>query len=198
MPYSSFTFQKLRNELGIQDHTLRLFPEVKPISPDDFLVTTLATVEDLAFFSEKSRSECIVLPILVAIWRLNNKRFSIYSGPDLDADSSKGLSGECDFVFSKGEQKIELDIPLFCMVEAKDQDLKRAIPQCIAQMEGARVFNEKRGNEIATIWGCATTGAEWLFMKLEKQVAYIDTKRYYLAKLDELLGVLQIIVDEGK
>jgi hypothetical protein len=197
MAYSYFTFQKIRNELGIKDHSVRLFTDIPQIQPDDFLLKTLTEAEELAFFSEKSRSECIVLPILVSIWKRNNKRFAIYSGPDLEADNSLGLSGECDFILSKGEQKMDLDSPLFCMVEAKDQDLKRAIPQCIAQMYGAQIFNESRGNNIPIIWGCATTGAEWLFLKLDKKEAFIDTKRYYLAKLADVLGIFQQIIDNS-
>lgn len=81
------------------------------------------------------------------------------------------------------------------MIEAKDQDIKRAVPQCIAQMEGARIYNEKHNNVLFPIWGCVTTGEVWLFLKLENQVAYIDIKRYALAKLEEVLGIMQLIVN---
>lgn len=195
MTYSQFTFQKVRHELGIIDHVGNLFSDVPLISPSAWLLETLSEGASLSLFSEKSRSEAIVFPILLETWKRNNKSFSIYSGPDLEADKEKGLSGECDFVLSKGEQKLEIDAPLFCMVEAKDQDMKKAIPQCIAQMEGARIFNEKEGNSLTCIYGCVTTGEIWQFLKLENKVAWIDTKRYNLVKLEELLGALQVVID---
>ncbi|MEY4905590.1 MAG: hypothetical protein RLZZ292_3405, partial [Bacteroidota bacterium] len=34
------------------------------------------------------------------------------------------------------------------------------------------------------------------FLKLEGNICWIDTKRYYINKLDELLGALQSIVVE--
>lgn len=195
MAYSQFSFQKIRDELGIEDIQTRLFSEISQIEPSAWLIETLTEEEELAYFSEKSRSEAVVFPILVEMWKRNKKQFSIYSGPDLDGDSSKGLSGECDFILSKGQQKVELDSPLFCMVEAKDQDLKKAIPQCIAQMEGARLYNEKHKKNISVIWGCVTTGEIWQFLKLENQTAYVDIKRYQLVELPVILGILQTIID---
>lgn len=195
MAYSQFTYEKIRKELGIQDVPQRLFEELMPIEPSDWLKSTLKKGEMLAYFSEKSRSEAVIFPILLEIWERNAAKFAIYSGPDLEVDIPRGLSGECDFILGKGYQKIDLDSPLFCMIEAKDQDMKKAIPQCIAQMEAARLFNERQGNNIPIVWGCVTTGEIWLFMKLAQSIAYIDTHRYQSERLPEVLGILQAILD---
>lgn len=195
MAYSKFTYDKVRNELDIQDMPMRLFESIEVIYPSEHLKFTLAQAEDLAFFSEKSRSEAIVFPILVELRAINNKNIAIYSGADLSADENKELSGECDYILSKGKQKLEVDGPLICMIEAKDQDMKRAIPQCIAQMEGARLHNQHHHKDIAMIWGCVTTGMEWLFLRLENKIAYIDTKRYSIVKVEEILGALQQIIN---
>jgi hypothetical protein len=195
MAYSKFTFLRVREELGIADKCKWLFPEILALEPSEWLKTTLKMGKNVAFFSEKSRSEAIVFPILVELQNKNEGIFSIYSGADLEADSGKELSGECDFILGYGEQKYDLDVPIFCMIEAKDQDLKKALPQCIAQMEGARIFNQKHGKSIDIIWGCVTTGAEWLFLKLEGKTVFIDTERYYLKNVGELLGIFQFIIN---
>lgn len=195
MAYSKFTYDKVRNDLGIQDVPLRLFETIIAVEPSEHLRFTLAQAEDVAFFSEKSRSEAIVFPILVELRAINHKEIAIYSGADLSADENKELSGECDYILSKGQQKLEVDTPFICMIEAKDQDMKKAIPQCIAQMEGARIYNQNHQKEIAMLWGCVTTGMEWLFLKLENKTAYIDTKRYSIVKVEEILGILQAIVN---
>ncbi len=194
MAYSTFTFSKIREDLGIDDVYQDLFPPIVAQEPEEWLKTVLKMGKKAAFFSEKSRSEAIVFPILMALQDRNGSKFSVYSGAELEADKQKELNGECDFILGYGAQKYDLDTPIFCMIEAKDQDLKRALPQCIAQMEGARIFNEKHGKTFETIWGCVTTGSEWLFLKLENKVAIVDTERYYLSDLGKLLGVLEYIV----
>jgi hypothetical protein len=195
MAYSKFSYEKLKNELGIIDVPQSLFEEIKPIEPAQWLTNLLQVAKPFAYFSEKSRSEGIVFPILLFLTQHNQQSFSIYSGADLPADESKGLSGECDFILGAGVQRLHLDAPLFCMMEAKDESIKNAIPQCIAQMEGARIYNEKHGKPQKVIYGCATTGVEWQLLKLENNTAYIDTERYYLANLPQLLGALQNVLN---
>lgn len=182
--------------MGIKDIPQRIFENIKPITPSEWLLATLKKGEMLAYFSEKSRSEAVIFPILLETWERNASSFAIYSCRDLEVDTQRGLSGKCDFILGKDYQKIDLDAPLFCMIEAKDQDMKKAIPQCIAQMVAARLFNEKREPNIPIIWGCVTTGEIWLFMKLVENTVYIDTHRYQSEHLSEILGILQAILDD--
>jgi co-chaperonin GroES (HSP10) len=60
-------------------------------------------------------------------------------------------------------------------------------------MIGAKLFNEKKGVNIPFIYGCVTTGDEWLFMKYENDIL-IDQKKYYLSELSDLLGIFQQII----
>ena len=62
---------------------------------------------------------------------------------------------------------------------------------------GAKFFNEKKGMKINQIYGCVTTGTEWLFLKIDSQLT-IDSRIYYLNELNELLAVLQRIIDYYK
>ncbi len=48
--------------------------------------------------------------------------------------------------------------------------------ECAAQMYGARIFNQKKKNNIHDIYGCVSIGVEWQFMKLEGQTIWKDTK----------------------
>jgi len=195
MSYSKFTYKKIRQELLIQEEYAILFETVEPIIPQSWLLALLDKVKRIALFSEKSRSEGIVFPILLHLEEQNNFSFSLYSGAVINGDDTKGLNGECDFILSSGKQSLAIDTPLFCMIEAEDNDIEKNIPQCIAQMEGARLYNQNEGKNLTTIYGCVTTGTEWQFLKLEYQVCFIDEKRYYINDLPSLLGVLQTIVD---
>jgi hypothetical protein len=195
MSYSKFNYKRIRQELQIQEEYAILFATVEPIIPQNWLVALLDKVKRIALFSEKSRSEGIVFPILLHLEEQNNFSFSLYSGAVINGDDTKGLNGECDFILSSGKQSLAIDTPLFCMIEAEDNDIEKNIPQCIAQMEGARLYNQKEGKNLSVIYGCVTTGTEWQFLKLENQVCFIDEKRYYINDLPSLLGVLQTIVD---
>ena len=62
-------------------------------------------------------------------------------------------------------------------------------------MYGARILNERDNNGIYTIFGAVTTGEIWQFMKLEDQTVWIDEKRYYIDRVERILGILQNIVD---
>jgi hypothetical protein len=195
MSYSKFTYKRVRQELNIKEEYGFLFDSIVKVEPNAWFVDFLNDTRIIALFSEKSRSEGIVFPILVELSRHNNFAFSLYSGAVLNADDTKGLNGECDFILSSGKQSLAIDTPLFCMIEAEDNDIEKNIPQCIAQMEGARLYNQNEGKNLNAIYGCVTTGTEWQFLKLENQLCFIDEKRYYINDLPSLLGVLQTIVD---
>jgi hypothetical protein len=196
MPYSKFNYKTIRSELGIYNKEVVFFSTINHVDPSEWLKQTMQFASSMvALFSEKSRSEAIVYPILFEIKQNNQTRLSVYSGAVLNADDNKGLNGECDFILSAGEQDFYVDTPLFCMIEAEDNDIEKNIPQCIAQMEGARIYNEKEGKNLPVIYGCVTTGTEWQFLKLENKTCWIDKKRFYINDLPLLLGMLQTIVD---
>jgi hypothetical protein len=114
----------------------------------------------------------------------------------MEADKEKGLNGECDFILSFAKQSYELECPIFCLIEAKDDDIETNVGQCVAQMLGARIFNEKDELKVNTIYGCVTTGENWQFLKLVDNQIFLDSKLYYLDRLENILGVLQAIVDD--
>ncbi len=197
MAYSQFNTLKLvKKNLGIQITNKLLFAGVEKMPPSEFLLSFLemTTGHKTAFFSEKSRSEAIVFPVLVNLQKEMDFQFSLYSGATIDAEKERGLNGECDYILGKGEQGAEIETPIFCVVEAKDNDIDIGIPQCIAQLCGADLFNKQEGIKISPLYGCTTTGETWQFIKYEDGMAVIDTKRYYLTQLDEILGIIRHIV----
>lgn len=200
MPYSQFTsLRAFKKQFQLTEKNTPFFETVVPMEPTDWLRQTLGRVlsQQTAYFSEKSRSEAIVFPVLLELQHLNNYQFALYSGAFIEADKEKGLNGECDFVLSRGEHNIEISTPFFCIVEAKDNDLELGIPQCAAQMLGARIFNKMEDLETPVIYGCVTTGEHWLLLKLDGQTFFVDSNRYYLKDLPELLGALNMVVRQS-
>lgn len=154
--------------------------------------------DQLGFGNEKSRSERLISPILAELARRNAHEFTIISGGFLDVDPARGLNGKCDFVFSYVRLHNFIKAPVFCIAEAKKQDMDQGTIQCAAQLVGAARFNKQQQKSIPTLYGCATTGVEWQFMKLEGNVCTLNEARYYTLDLPRLLGVLQQIVDRTK
>ncbi len=196
MAYSKFTVISVKKQFGLTDKRVQLFKDFELIEPSSWLKETLENTKEVAYFSEKSRSEAIVMPILIEL-RNNNKNnsFAIYSGAIFDVDKKQGLNGEVDFILGYSTQNYEVEAPIFCMVEAKDNDIEVGLGQCIAQMIAARMLNEKEGYPTEKIYGCVTTGEDWQILKLEENVVLFDNQRYYLKNISEILGVLQRIVE---
>lgn len=201
MQYSDFTLDDLEEKFGIKNQVQHFeeFENVTPISEvSDWLKKSLSIAKELPVRSEKARSELIVTPILIELREMNDKFFTYYSGDILNADIERGLRGECDFIITKDAKTFNISLPIFSVVEAKKSDISIGIPQCAAQMLGAKIFNEKKGKAIDKIYGCVTTGDDWQFMKLVDDTVYIDLDKYYLGELEELLGVFQVILEGYK
>ncbi len=197
MPYSKFTLDLIEKRFGIQNQVVNLFLKSEKLTPSERLTDALQTAQELPVRSEKAKSETIVFPILVELRNRNDKFFTIYSGDNLNVDESQELEGECDFILAKETGSFNINYPIFQLLEAKKNDTDLGIPQCAAQMIGARLFNEQKGIKLDNIYGCVTTGKDWIFMLLSDKL-YIDKRTYYLENIEELLGVFQQIINYYK
>ena len=199
MAYSNFTtLEQIVKELGIIPRYKKIFGEIKKIEPSNWLKTTLSYSYLVSSENEKTKSETIVQPILLELIKRNEDFIKFYSGSTLNADKEKGLTGECDFMITKNIENIILKNSILQVVEAKDHDMSLGIPQCISQMLGTKIFNEKNNANIDCIYGCVTTGDVWLFLKLCDNELFVDKQKYYLSEVDKILGVFQTIIDYYK
>ncbi len=197
MAYRSFNFKKLKEQFGIQPHLSPLFPQVQPIEASSWLKQTLAIASATTLTTEKERSERLISPILLELREHNARRFSVLSGLVFDVDSEQGLNGECDFILSRNPFDFEIQAPVFTIVEAKKGDIESGLPQCIAQMIAAEIFNLRDGTALSAIYGAVTTGDVWRFLKLSgsERDLQIDSETHYLDNLPIVLGILQAIVE---
>jgi len=193
MSYSEFTLEMVEQKLGVTTQEADLFPAPPSTPVPEWLPGWLARGTRLALISEKSRSEFIVVPILVAGRELCDEQFAIFSGQRLDVDPDRGLVGECDFILAVGPALPPLRAPLMVIVEAKKNDVEGGTGQCIAEMEAARQFNEESGRTAVPVFGCVTTGETWQFLRLADGVALLDRRRYYLDNVSGILGMIQAI-----
>lgn len=199
MAYSQFkTISSVVDAFGITVvEGSRFFPPIAPIAPSDTLSDYLSFSLPIASSaSEKARSEGIIYPLLLEIRRLLASQVSLFSGETFDVDPSQGLGGICDFLLSRSASVLEIQAPVVAIVEAKQENLKGGLGQCIAELIAAQIFNQARHQPIASLYGAVTSGTQWRFLKLEDKEVTIDLLDYSIPPVDELLGILAWMVQQ--
>ncbi|BAZ00925.1 hypothetical protein NIES37_49230 [Tolypothrix tenuis PCC 7101] len=83
------------------------------------------------------------------------------------------------------------------LVEAKKEDLKPGLGQCLAEMVASQRFNQQKQQPISTIYGTVTSGTVWRFLQLEGQTVTIDLNDYPLPPVEQILGKLVWMVQNG-
>ncbi len=191
--YRYYTLADLKTICGIDKaNANNMLNPVQEITVSDFLQMTINRNLQLPMINEKAKSELIVMPILIESWAMN-KNFKPISGATFNVDPSRGLKGVADFLISKNPEAQGVESPIVAIFEAKDDKLESWYGQCGAEMYAARIFNEREGNDIKIIYGAVTNGFTWQFLRLEKQTLHIDTQRYAIANMPQLLGAIQKI-----
>ncbi len=193
MGYSNFKkIEQVTKKFGLSAQLRGLFRDTSQVEPSSWLTETLERAKLFPLRNEKVKSERIVSPILVEIAQSYQEQITLFSGEDLPIDADKDLAGECDFFFVLAAYMPYLESPIISLVEAKDEDMDYGIAQCAAQLYGAKLFNEMEGKNFPVLYGCATDGVEWKFLRFENNVFYIDNQVY--TDLKEILGVWHHII----
>lgn len=193
MPYSDFSLEKVKRTFELEtSEIVDLFGDIPKLECSDLLTETLRYNVPLALASnsEKARSEMIISPILIDLRRQLKEKINLFSGIEFDVDSERGLNGICDFIISNSSEILFVSAPIITLVEAKKENITAGLGQCVAEMLAARIFNERAGNEVSTVYGVVTTGSIWKFMKLDGSIISIDLTEYYLKDVNKILGIL--------
>jgi hypothetical protein len=193
MSYSQFTLATVKKNFNlITAEEANIFAEISAIKCSEYLAETLQYNIPLALASntEKARSEMIITPILIETRKQLNASFNLFSGVEFEVEPEKGLTGYCDFILSRSPEKLFVAAPVIMLVEAKNENIKDGLGQCVAEMVAAQLFNQQEQNSITTIYGIVTTGTNWKFLRLIDHQVEIDLNEYYLSEIDKILGIL--------
>ena len=193
MAYSGFTMAQLRKEYGLTITTQdALFAEVPPVAVPVWLKDTLARQTDFALQSgsEKARSEYLIAPVLLAVYEQSRDYANLFSGIEFKVDEARGLAGFCDFMFTLAPRTLELLAPVISVVEAKKEDINGGIPQCLAELIAAQIFNAEEGITRETLYGIVSTGEVWKFLQIRGTHATVDTDDYFLNQPDKIIGII--------
>ena len=194
MAYSDFTLAKLTQRVGVGYTRTQLSANwIWQATVSPMLQEQLATNQLFPLLTEKAKSEFLIVPILQELYRNNPDKITIFSGFSLDV--SELLNGFCDYIISHEPLRLEVTAPVFCVVEAKNRTVEEGLGQCGAEMVAAWQFNAAANEPVSEVYGAVTNGYEWIFLRYAGTVLEIDTARFYIEALPQLLGALQTVVD---
>jgi len=168
MAFQNFTFPQVEQALGLTLSDEDLFSQLPAIivRPEFFAQVIEGANLASAINTEKARSEFVIAPVLFELRRLHVGHLGLFSGIELDADASRGLNGVCDFVITKSPRQHIVSAPLITIIEAKNDNLRSGLGQCIAAMCAAQLLNQAASASIAAVYGAVTTGSLWKFLRL--------------------------------
>jgi hypothetical protein len=193
MGYSNFKkLQQVTEKFGLDSYTKNLFEAINPVQPSSWLLQSIEMAYIAPPTNEKSKSERLVSPVLLEVYQQYGEKISFFSGESIDINPQDDLSGPCDFFFALHPPTLYLQRPVISIAQAKDEDLEWGIAQCAAQMYAAHQFNIQHGDHfLPVLYGCATDGTAWHFLKFENNSIIIDRKP--CTDLAQILGTWHYI-----
>ena len=193
MAYDTFTLEELKRRFKVKVTEGRdLYGAVasRPISALLRQSLDEGAPLALAMSTEKARSELIIAPILMEVRRQCGGAVSLFSGMEFAVDVEQGLVGFCDFLMGRSPSQIEIEAPVLAVVEAKNENIRLGIPQCIAEMLAASLFNERHEQPGRVVYGAVTTGSDWRFLRMSGREVEIEREEYYLREVERIVGVM--------
>ena len=179
---------------------INVFAQAASVTPSALLRETLTDSVPLALdiSTEKARLEFIIAPVLAEVRRLGGGSISLFSGVDFTVDAEVGLGGMCDYLFSLSPLQLIVQAPVLAVVEAKNDNIKSGLGQCVAEMLAAQRFNAGRGLELPHLYGVVTTGSAWKFLRLSGSNVVVDEAEYYIHQPEMILGILVFMVQDAR
>ncbi len=193
MSYRDFTYEEVRERFGLKiSEPEWAFAQLPPRPISELLKLTLHRnlPVALAMNTERGRTELIVAPVLMEVYHQVGRKISLFSGHAFFVDEDQGLAGFPDFILSRSPDQMRIEAPVVVVVEAKKDEFRGGLPQCLAAMIAAQLFNRRGGVEVRSVYGAVTNGSVWNFMSLTGVDVTIDPTEYYINEVERIVGIL--------
>ena len=120
----------------------------------------------------------------------------IYDEIEFNVDKEKGLVGYCDYLISFSKEQYFIRSPIMAIVEAKNENIKNGLGQCIAEMVASQIFNQQQGHDYNEIYGIVSTGTVWKFLILRENQVFIDSQEYYVNQIGVILAIMLLPIQQ--
>jgi hypothetical protein len=191
--YSDFSLEDIKERFKLHlNEKEDLFSSILPVEISALLRDTLAESVPLALAisTEKARSELIIAPVLLEVLRQVKHPVSMFSGVDFTVDAEQGLRGVCDYLLSRSPEQLTIEAPVVAVVEAKNENIKAGIGQCLAEMVAVQLFNQQKSQGLPAVYGTVTTGNNWKFLRLSGDIANVDLAEYHIKEVGRIVAIL--------
>lgn len=200
MAYTNFALDMLKQQFGLRtdeqgDYCAQMAPVPLSTGLRDYLQQYGPLA--LAIGTEKARSELLIMPILVEVHRQLHGSFSLFSRVEFTVDNARGLRGTCDYLLSLSPEQWSIEAPVVVVVEAKNENRRQGLNQCLAEMVAVQLFNQEHKTPLETVYGVITTGTNWQFVRLAQTTVYIDRTEYHISAAERIVGILVGILREA-
>ena len=181
---------QVQQEFGIRLEKQTFIPPEVVEPAADFVREFELTLRIIPVFSEGSRTETVIFPVLREVYKNYYESLTLWIERTLTYDAK--LSGTPDYILAANSPlgKTVFTKPLVAMVEAKKNDFDYGWGQCLAELVAAQKIN---GDENFPVYGIVTDGESWQFGKLEKELFTQNTRSFSLADLPRLFGALHFV-----
>ncbi len=181
---------QVQQEFGIRLKKQTFIP-AEIVEPAEYFVREFQlTLEIVPVFSEGSRTETVIFPILREVYKDYAQSFTLWIERTLTYDAK--LTGTPDYMLAANSPlgKSVFTKPLVAMVEAKKNDFDYGWGQCLAELVAAQKINR---DETFPVYGIVTDGESWQFGKLEKDLFIQNLLSYPTGDLPHLFGALHFL-----
>ena len=181
---------QVQQEYGIRVQQRNFIPAEIVEPSESFVREFNLTIEIIPVFSEGSRTQTVIFPILQEVYKNYYESLTLWIERTLSYDTK--LSGTPDYMLAAKSPlgKTVFTNPLVAMMEAKKNDFDYGWAQCLAELVAAQKIN---ADETFTVYGIVTDGISWQFGKLEKDLFTQDTSIQTIGDLPRLLGALHFV-----
>lgn len=98
-------------------------------------------------------------------------------------------------MIGQSPEQLLIKAPVIALVEAKNDNIQAGLPQCMAEMIAAQLFNEKKNNNIPKVYDVVTTGTNWKFLQLSERVIEVDLNDYFIDNIGKIIGILKQFIN---
>ena len=181
---------QVQEEYGIRLQRRTFIPAETVEPSESFTREFELTIEIIPVFSEGSRTQMLISPILREVYKDYHQSFTLWIEKSLTYNTK--LSGTPDYLLAIRSPlgKTVFTKPLVAMVEAKKNDFDYGWGQCLAELVAAQKIN---GDENFAVYGIVTDGETWQFGKLEKDLFTQNTSGFLTSDLPKLFGALHFV-----
>ena len=161
----------------------------QPHRPSAFFQESLQRLEVFDLETSERSKELLIDAVCAEVMQ-KHQRLKVWKAAALESDE---LIGTSDYLIAPS--RAYLEAPLLCVVEAKLDDFRQGLAQCLVVMQACQWNNEQLGQKI-DVFGVVTNGDLWRFYKLTTQGQVYKSIPSLLVEAEKVLETFHAVLTQ--